>query len=273
MGTNKKQSKSTKFPTPYIKTEKEIDLMEKAARIVAETLVLLGKYIKSGITTAELDAIAEDYIRSKGAKPAFKGYKVDGRAYPSSLCISIDEEVVHGLPGQRKLENGEIVSIDCGSELNGYFGDSAMSYPVGAISELKKKLLKITEESLMMGIEQAVERNKIYDIARAVQTYVESNGFSVTRELVGHGIGKKLHEEPPVPNFVPPLLHRSQYPNVKLVNGMAIAIEPMVHAGGKNIKTLRDGWTVVTADKSPAAHFEHTIVINSEKPIILTLRD
>jgi len=273
MGTKEKQKTTPKFLTPYIKTEKEIDLMEKAARVVAETLVLLGKYIKSGITTAELDAIAEDYIRSKGAKPAFKGYKVDGKSFPNSLCISIDEEVVHGLPGQRKLETGQIVSIDCGSELNGYFGDSAISYPVGEVSSLKKKLLQVTEESLMQGIKQAVEKNKIYDIARAVQTHVENNGFNVTRELVGHGIGKKLHEEPPVPNFVPPLLHRSQYPNVKLINGMILAIEPMVHAGGKNIKTARDGWTVVTADKSPAAHFEHTIVIDNGKPIILTLRD
>jgi len=273
MGTQGKKRTSPKFPTPYIKTEKEIDLMEKAARIVAETLVLLGKYIKPGITTVELDAIAEDYIRTKGAKPAFKGYKVDGRAYPNTLCISIDEEVVHGLPGLRKLEDGQIVSIDCGTELNGYFGDSAISYPVGKVDELKTNLLRVTEESLMKGIEQAIEMNKVYDISRAVQTYVESNGYNVTRELVGHGIGKKLHEEPPVPNFVPPLLHRSQYPNVKLVNGMALAIEPMVHAGGKNIKTLRDGWTVITADKSPAAHFEHTIVINDDKPIILTLRD
>lgn len=273
MGTNVKKSSSSKYNSPYVKTEKEIDLMEKAARIVAETLVLLGKYVKSGITTAELDSIAEDYIRSNDARPAFKGYKVDGRAYPSSLCISIDDEVVHGLPSGRKLEDGQIVSIDCGTELKGYFGDSAMSYAVGEISDLKKKLLRVTEESLMKGIEQAVERNKIYDISRAVQTYVEENGFNVTRELVGHGIGKKLHEEPPVPNFVPPLLHRSQYPNVKLENGMALAIEPMVHAGGKSIKTARDGWTVLTADKSPAAHFEHTIVINGGKPIILTLRD
>ncbi|ROL61653.1 type I methionyl aminopeptidase [Bacteroidetes/Chlorobi group bacterium ChocPot_Mid] len=273
MGTKGKHNVGSEIQSPYIKTEKEIDLMEKAARIVAETLVLLGKYIKSGITTAELDTIAEDYIRSKGAKPAFKGYKVDGRAYPNTLCISIDEEVVHGLPGARKLEEGQIVSIDCGSELKGYFGDSAISYPVGKVNELKQKLLRVTEESLMKGIEHAVERNKIYDISRAVQTFVESNGFNVTRELVGHGIGKHLHEEPPVPNFVPPLLHRSQYPNVKLQNGMALAIEPMVHAGGKSIKTARDGWTVLTADKSPAAHFEHTIVINGDKPIILTLRD
>jgi len=273
MGTNKKQNQSSKIQTPYVKTEKEIDLMEKAARIVADTLVLLGKYIKSGITTAELDSIAEDFILSKGAKPAFKGYKVDGKSYPNSLCISIDEEVVHGIPGQRKLEEGQIVSIDCGSVLNGYFGDSAITYPVGKISDVKKKLLSVTEASLMQGIEQAVERNKVYDISRAVQTYVEGNGFSVTRELVGHGIGKKLHEEPPVPNFVPPLLHRSQYPNLKLVNGMALAIEPMVHAGGKNIRTAKDGWTVITSDKSPAAHFEHTVVISGNNPLILTLRD
>ncbi len=259
--------------SPLIKTEKEIDLLEKAARVVAETLSLLKKYVKPGVKTNELDEIAEDYIRSKGAKPAFKGYEVEGKFFPNALCISIDEEVVHGIAGDRVLKEGEIVSVDCGSELNGYFGDSAMTYAVGEISDLKKKLMKVTEESLMKGIEQAVEKNKIFDISRAVQTHVESAGFSVTRELVGHGIGKELHEDPPVPNFVPPLLHRAQYPNLKLCNGMAIAIEPMVHAGAKSIRVLKDGWTIVTADKSPAAHFEHTIVVNDNKPIILTLRD
>ncbi len=257
----------------YIKTESEISKLEKAARIVAETLALLKKYVKPGVETIELDRIAEDYIRSKGARPAFKGYKVDGRSFPATLCVSIDEEVVHGIPSSRKIREGEIVSIDCGTELDGYYGDSAVTYPAGEVSELKKKLMRVTEEALFAGIESAVAGNKVYDISRAVQTKVESEGFNVTRELVGHGIGKKLHEEPPIPNFVPPLLYRANYPNVKLANGMTIAIEPMVHAGGKEIESLEDGWTVVTADKSPAAHFEHTIAISGNKPIILTLRD
>lgn len=268
-----KQKPYDGYQPPFIKTESEIGKLEKAARIVAETLTLLGKYIKPGITTLELDQIAEDYIKSKGAKPAFKGYEVERKIFPNTLCISIDDEVVHGIPSERKLIEGEIVSIDCGTELNGYFGDSAITYPVGQISAKKQLLMKITEESLMLGIEQAVERNKVFDISKAVQMHVEKHGFSVTRELVGHGIGKHLHEEPPVPNFIPPLLHRSQYPNVKLINGMALAIEPMVHAGAKEIKTAKDGWTIVTADHSPAAHFEHTVIINNDRALILTLRD
>ena len=256
-----------------IKTEKAIDLIEKSCRIVAETLMLVEKYAKPGIETIEIDRIAEDYIRSKDAIPAFKGYIVDGRAFPGTLCMSIDEEVVHGIPGKRILEEGQIISIDCGAKKNGYFGDSALTLAIGEISEEKKKLMQVTEKALFLGIEQAVEKNKLYEISKAVQEYVEENGFSVTRELVGHGIGKELHEEPPVPNFVPPLLHRTKYPNVKLHKGMAMAIEPMVHAGKKEIRTLLDGWTVITADKKPAAHFEHTIIVDSEKPIILTLRD
>jgi len=260
-------------PAPLIKSKSDIDGIEKACRIVAETLMLVEKEIKPGIETIEIDRIAEDYIRSKGAIPAFKGYEVDSKIFPNTLCISIDEEVVHGMPGKRKLQEGQIVSIDCGCEIGGYFGDSALTVGVGLISEEKQKLIKITEESLMLGLGQAIARNKVYDISRAVQTYVESNGFSVTRELVGHGIGKHLHEEPPVPNFVPLLLHRNQYPNLKLQTGMALAIEPMVHAGAKNVRTLRDGWTVVTADGKPAAHFEHTVIVDEGKPIILTLRN
>jgi methionyl aminopeptidase len=273
MKKNQNKGSENYFKSPLIKTESEIDLLEKAARIVAETLKLLKDYIKPGMETIEIDKIAEDYIRSKNAKPAFKGYKVDGMEFPNCLCISIDEEVVHGIPGKRKLEEGEIVSIDCGAELNGYFGDSAVTYAVGQISEEKKKLMEITNEALMLGIEQAVDKNKVFDISRVIQEHVEKNNFNVTRELVGHGIGKQLHEEPPVPNFVPALLHRQQYPNLKLYNGMALAIEPMVHAGGKRIITSRDGWTIITADRSPAAHFEHTVVINGNEPLILTLRD
>lgn len=265
--------KQKTFHKTYIKTEKDIDFIEKSCRIVAETLILVGKYIKPGIETIELDKIAEDYIRSQGAKPAFLGYEVDDRFFPNTLCISIDEEIVHGIPGNRKIIEGEIVSVDCGAEKDGYFGDSAVTFAVGEISQEKQKLMKITEESLYLGISQAVSGNKIYDISRTIQEFVEKNGFSLTRELVGHGIGKELHEEPPVPNFVPPLLHRNKYPNVKLVPSMALAIEPMVHAGTKAVRKLNDGWTIVTADKKPSAHFEHTVIIDNDKPIILTLRN
>jgi methionyl aminopeptidase len=264
---------SSNFNSPYVKTETEISKIERACRIVAETLSMLVKYIEAGIETIEIDKVAEDYILSKGAKPAFKGYMVDGRKFPNTLCISIDDEVVHGIPGKRKLEEGQIVSLDCGAELDGYFGDSAVTYPVGNVSEEKIKLMTVTQEALKHGIEKAVTGNKIYDISRAIQEYVEQNGFSVTRELVGHGIGKKLHEEPPVPNFVPPLLHRSKYPNVKLMKGMALAIEPMVHAGKHYVKNAKDGWMVRTADGKPAAHYEHTVIIDDNYPLVLTLRD
>lgn len=256
----------------YSKTAEEISLIEESCRIVADTLSMLKNFVKPGVETIELDKIAEDYIRSRNGRPAFKGYEVDGRYFPSTLCISIDEEIVHGFPGRRKLKEGEIVSIDCGVEKNGYFGDSAVTYPVGQISEDRKRLLQATEQALMNGIKMAVLKNKIYDISRTIQEYVESKGYTVTRELVGHGIGKNLHEEPPVPNFVPPLLHRSKYPNVKLVQGMALAIEPMVHMGGVKVRSLEDGWTVVTADGMPAAHFEHTVIVNEGSPLILTLR-
>lgn len=267
----KTQEKMTGFNFPP-KTNEEIRLIERACRIVAETLSLLEKYIQPGVETIELDKIAEDYILSKEGKPAFKGYKVDNREYPFTLCVSIDEEVVHGLPSSRKLQEGEIVSIDCGVQKDGYFGDSAVTYPVGEISARKQKLLDVTERALELGIEQAIEGNRVYDISRAIQNYVETNGFSVTRELVGHGIGCRLHEEPPIPNFVPLLLHRKQYPNYKLVSNMTLAIEPMVHMGNYAVRTKDDGWTIRTSDGSPAAHFEHTIVVAKEKPIVLTYR-
>jgi methionyl aminopeptidase len=256
-----------------IKTQSEIILIEKACRIVAETLNLISKYMKPGVETIEIDKIAEDYILSHEAKPAFKGYEVDGKKFPNTLCISIDEEVVHGIPNNRKLEEGQIVSVDCGAQKGGYFGDSAVSYAIGQVSEEKKKLLEVTEESLRLSLMQAIPKNKVYDISRSIQEYVEKFGFSLTRELTGHGVGKFLHEEPSIPNFVPPLLHRNNYPNVKLFAGMSLAIEPMVQAGVKEVKTKKDGWTVVTADGKPAAHFEHTIIVENFKPIILTLRD
>jgi methionyl aminopeptidase len=256
-----------------IKNATEIKLIENACRIVAETLSLLEKYVKPGVETIELDKIAEDYILSKGAKPAFKGYEVDGLIYPNTLNVSIDEEVVHGIPKHRKLEEGQIVSLDCGCCKEGYYGDSAVSYGVGTISDDIIRLMKITNESLFLGIEQAIDRNKLYDISRSIQTHCETNGYSLTRELTGHGIGRHLHEEPSIPNFVPPLLHRNTFPNVKLMKGMALAIEPMVHLGKKEVIQLKDGWTIVTADGLPAAHFEHTIIVDENKPIILTLRD
>jgi methionyl aminopeptidase len=269
----RKQAQNIKVNwTPYVKKEEELRLIERACRVVADVLALLEKYVKPGITTFELDKIAEDFILSQGAIPAFKGYVVDGKEYPATLCVSIDEEVVHGIPSSRALREGEIVSIDCGAKKDGYYGDSAVTYPVGTISPEKEKLLQVTKEALERGIEMAVEGNNVYSISRAIQTYVESNGFNVTRELVGHGIGKRLHEEPPIPNFVPSLLARKQYPNVKLVSRMTLAIEPMVHLGDYKVITKSDGWTVCTADGSPAAHFEHTIVVTKDKPIILTYR-
>jgi methionyl aminopeptidase len=247
--------------------------IEKACRIVAETIMLVGKSIKVGIKTFELDKIAEDYILTQNAIPAFKGYKVDGKDFKHTLCISVNEEVVHGIPSERLIEDGDIVSIDCGVQYNGYFGDSAYTFSVGTVSAEIERLLKTTKESLDLGVQQAIARNKVYDIARAVQMHVEKNGFSVVRQLVGHGIGKQLHEDPAIPNFVPPLLQRSYYPNAKLQRGKTIAIEPMVNIGTHNVKTLSDGWTVITADRTPSAHFEHTVLVEEGKPIILTLMD
>ncbi len=256
-----------------IKNQSDISKIEKACRIVAETFNTIKPLMRPGISTLEIDAVAEDYIRSKNARPAFKGYEVEGKFFPGTLCISINEEVVHGIPSDRILKEGDIVSVDCGAELDGYFGDSAVTYGIGQISPENEKLMQVTNESLFKGIEQAVAGNKLYDISKAIQDHCESNGYSLTRELVGHGIGRNLHEEPPVPNFVPPLLYRSRYPNIKLRNGIALAIEPMVHRGKKEIRSLQDGWTIVTADKSTAAHFEHTIIIQNDKALILTLRD
>jgi methionyl aminopeptidase len=258
---------------PAIHTGSFAASMEKPSRIVAETISLVGKHIAPGITTLQLDAIAEDYILSKGGQPAFKGYVVDRKTFRHSLCISVNEEVVHGIPSERILDEGDIVSIDCGVKFDGYFGDSAFTFPVGSISEDKQKLLKATQEALMLGVEQAIARNKVYDVARAIQTHVEKNGFSIVRELVGHGIGKRLHEDPAMPNFVPPLLQRSRYPNEKFQRGQAIAIEPMVNAGTHQVRTLSDGWTVITADKKASAHFEHTVLIEEGRPVILTLMD
>ncbi len=244
-----------------IRTEREINLITKSNKIVAETLDLLSENIKPGVKTSDLDKLAEEFIKSKGARPAFKGYM----KFPSTLCVSIDDEVVHGIPNGKILKEGQIVSIDCGVEKNGYYGDSARTFAVGKINLKKQDLMRVTKESLMLGIEAAKDGNYVSDIGHAVQTYVESHGYSVVRDLVGHGIGTELHEEPQVPNYGKPKQgHR-------LRTGMCIAIEPMINAGTKDIFTDSDGWTVKTKDGNASAHFEHTITITKNGAKILSV--
>lgn len=250
-----------------IKTEKEIELIRESCRIVSEVFDYIKEYIKEGITTKEIDKMIEEFIISKGAYPAFKGYKVENKSFPSSSCISINEEVVHGLPGNRKLKSGDVISVDVGVKKNGYYGDGAYTFAVGEISPKIAKLLKITEESLYKGIEKAVEGNEVSDISCAIQNYVEGSGYGIVRELVGHGIGKNLHEEPSVPNFYTP--GKSQ----KLFEGMVIAIEPMVNYGTFKVYQKEDGWTIATKDHEPSAHFEHTVLVRKVKPEILTVSD
>lgn len=249
-----------------IKSKKEIDYIRESCRIVAETLQLLKSNVKAGITTLELDKIAEDYIRSNNALPAFKGYSQGGApGFPGSICASVDDEVVHGIPGNRILKSGEIISIDIGVLKNNYYGDAALTVPVGEISEEKKKLLEVTEKSLYLGIQQAITGNRIHDISNAVQSFVEANGFSIVKDLCGHGVGRYLHEAPSIPNF------GKKGTGPKLKNGMTLAIEPMVNAGKYDVKTTRDGWTVITEDGSASAHFEHSILVNDKTPEILTI--
>jgi methionyl aminopeptidase len=247
--------------------------IEKAARILADTHALVAKMIQPGAVSMDFDRAAEEFIVSKNGLPAFKGYVVGNLAYPYTIQVSINHEVVHGMPSSKRvLKDGDIVSIDCGVKKNGFYADAAFSYAVGNISEAKTRLLQVTQESLMLGIEQAVENNKVYQIAGSIQRYVERHGFSLVRELTGHGIGTNLHEEPTIPNFIPALLHRTKYPNAKLRAGQALAIEPMVNSGRKEVVVDADGWTVKTKDGMPAAHFEHTVLVTKEKPIILTLQ-
>ncbi|MCL6612208.1 MAG: type I methionyl aminopeptidase [Peptococcaceae bacterium] len=243
-----------------LKTEKELVYMRDAGRVVAGALEELAGAIKPGVATAELDRLAENFILAKGARPAFKGLY----GFPATICASANEQVVHGIPSLRVLESGDIISIDIGAEINGYFGDSAATFPVGEVDEETKRLLKVTEESLYLGIAQAVEGNRLSDISHAVQTHVEKNGFSVVRDYVGHGIGRSMHEEPQVPNFGRP----GRGPRLKA--GMTLAIEPMVNMGTYEVQTLPDNWTVVTKDMKKSAHFEHTVAITDGKPEILT---
>jgi methionyl aminopeptidase len=244
-----------------IKSSREIEQLRRPNAIVAEVLQRLRKAVVPGVTTRELDQITEEVILSKGALPAFKGY----RGYPASLCASINEQVVHGIPNQRRLEEGDIISLDVGASLNGYFGDAAITLPVGNIDPEAERLLKVTERALTLGIEQARKGNRLFDISFAVQSWVESQGFSVVRDFVGHGIGKSLHEEPQIPNFGSP----RQGP--RLEEGMVFALEPMVNEGTYEVKILSDGWTVITADRKRSAHFEHTIAVTDGDPEILTL--
>lgn len=245
--------------------------IEESATILVKTLQEVGKSIKPGVTTLELSLQAEEFISSYDAKPSFKGYYVGKNQFQHAMCISVNEEVVHGIPSERALVEGDIVTLDCGVYKNGYHADSAYTFAVGSIDSEKQLLLDVTQKSLEYGVAEAKVSNKIYDIARVIQTYVEQNGFSVVRELTGHGIGKNLHQEPSVPNFVPALLYRKHFPNEKLVKGMTIAIEPMVNVGTASVLTAADKWTIITADRKPSAHFEHTIIVDNEKPIILTL--
>ncbi len=248
-----------------IKSKKEIDLIRESCVIVAEVLQLLKRYVKPGITTIELDKIAEDYILSNNGRPAFKGYSQAGSFdFPGSICSSIDDEVVHGIPGNRVLKEGEILSIDVGIEKNKYFGDAALSVAVGKISDEKQKLMDVTERSLYLGIEQLKEGNRLGDFSSTVQSHVEENGFSVVRDLCGHGVGKHLHEDPQISNYG----KKGNGPLIK--NGMTLALEPMVNMGSYKVIVAEDGWTVLTADGKPSAHFEHTVLIINGKPEILT---
>ena len=244
-----------------IKSPREIELIKKSSQILIETFKLVDSLVKPGIVTKEIDKEVEKYILSKGAKPAFKGY----RDYPASACISIDDQVVHGIPSRRRLKEGQIVGIDIGVERDHYFSDAAKTYKVGQISEEKKRLLRITQEALELGIAAAIVGNRLSDISHAIQSHVEHAGFSVVRELVGHGVGRELHEDPQIPNYGKP--HRGP----RLKEGMVLAIEPMVNMGGQEVIFEDDHWTVRTADGLPSAHFEHTIAITRNGAEILTL--
>jgi methionyl aminopeptidase len=242
------------------KSQQEIDTMARAGAVVAGTLALLGERIQPGVTTGELDAVAEDFIRSHNGEPTFKGYK----GYPAATCLSPNAMVVHGIPGARKLEDGDILSVDVGVTLDGFVADSAWTFPVGSIAPETQRLLDVCKAALAAGIAEARPENSIGDISRAVQTVTEEGGFSVIRSLVGHGVGRSMHEDPQVPNFV------SAHTGPVLKEGMTIAIEPMITAGGSDVYIHDDDWSISTVDGSLAAHFEHTVAVTSEGPRVLT---
>jgi len=243
-----------------IKSERELEIMRVAGAIAAEVLDELAAFIRPGVTTKQVDEFAGEAMKRRGAKSAFLGY----RKYPCQTCLSVNDEVVHGLANERQLRFGDILSIDCGVTYKGFIGDTATTLAVGGCGVAAQRLMDVTQQSLQKGIAQAIAGNRVTDISRAVQQYVETNGYSVVREFVGHGVGRSVHEEPQVPNFVDPSS------NQKLRAGMTIAIEPMVNAGRPEVKILKDGWTVVTQDGSLSAHFEHTVLITAGEPEILT---
>lgn len=243
-----------------LKSDRELSYLRDAGKVVAKTLAEVKKAVKPDVTTLELDRIAEEYIKSCGATPAFKGY----HGFPGNICTSVNEEVVHGIPGLRKLKNGDNVSIDIGAVINGYYGDAAITVPVGEVDAEVQKLLDVTEKALYKGIEQAVVGNRLSDISHAIQKHAEAHGYGVVRDYVGHGIGRNMHEDPQIPNYGPP----GRGPRLKA--GMTLAIEPMVNMGTHEVKALDDGWTVVTLDRKPSAHFEHTVAILPDGPEILT---
>ena len=244
----------------YYKTAEEIELLRLSNMLVAKTHGEIAKIIRPGIKTIELDKRAEEFIRDNGGIPGFLGYG----GFPNTLCISVNETVVHGIPSNYELKEGDIVSVDCGVLMNGYYGDSAYTFAIGEISDEKKKLLQVTKEALYLGIEKAVSGNRLGDISFAVQHHAQSHGFSVVREMVGHGVGKDLHEKPEVPNY------GKRGRGIKLKEGLVIAIEPMINLGKKEIYQENDGWTIKTKDAKPSAHFEHTIAVKNGKADILS---
>lgn len=247
----------------YLKTPEEIALLRASNQLVGKTLAEVAKHIRVGVTTLELDKIAEDFIRSNGAVPGFLGYG----GFPNTLCVSVNDQVVHGIPSNYALKEGDIVSVDCGVLQNGYYGDSAYTFCVGKVDEKVKKLLKITKESLSLGIDSAQHGNRIGDIGYAIQQHCQKAGFSVVRKLVGHGVGRNLHEDPEVPNF------GKKGQGVLLKEGMVIAIEPMINMGNRDVVQEKDGWTIRTIDRKPSAHFEHTIAVRKGKAEILSTFD
>ncbi len=244
----------------HYKTREEIELIRQSSLLVGRTLAAVAREINPGVATAAIDKVAETFIRDHGGKPAFKGY----RGFPGTLCISVNSQVVHGIPGKYELRDGDVVSVDCGVLMNGYYGDSAFTFPVGEVKAEVLRLLRITRESLYKGLEKAVTGGRLGDISEAVQRHAEENGYSVVRELVGHGVGKHLHEEPEVPNYG----RKGSGP--KLAEGLVIAVEPMINMGKRNVRQERDGWTITTADGLPSAHYEHTVAIGQDKPDILS---
>jgi len=247
----------------YLRDRREIEAIRVAAQLVARTLDMLGREIRPGVTTAALDRLAETFIRDHGGRPAFKGY----RGFPATICPSVNEEVVHAIPGPRRLDDGDMVGVDVGVEMNGYYGDSARTFAVGEASAEVRRLMQVTHEALLEGVARARGGNRVGDISHAIQTHVEHHGFSIVRSLVGHGIGREMHEEPQVPNFGLP----DRGP--RLMIGQVLAIEPMVNAGGPEVVTQPDGWTVVTKDGSLSAHFEHTVALGPNGPEILSVAE